>query len=39
VGSTNPDADSEDVGAGVLNIDPVVPEINFFYLWWRELFD
>lgn len=39
VGSTNPDDESEDVAAGVLVIDPVVPKINFFYLWWRELFN
>ena len=39
VGSTNPDDESEDVAAGVLVIDPVVPETNFFYLWWRELFN
>lgn len=37
VGSTNPDDESEDVAAGVLVIDPVVPDVNFFYLWWREL--
>ena len=39
VGSTNPDDESEDVAAGVLVIDPVVPDTNFFYLWWRELFN
>ncbi len=39
VGSTNPDDQSEDVAAGVLVIDPVVPDTNFFYLWWRELFN
>jgi hypothetical protein len=39
VGSTNPDDASEDVAAGVLVIDPVVPDTNFFYLWWRELFN
>jgi Tfp pilus tip-associated adhesin PilY1 len=39
IGSTNPDAQSEDVAAGVLVIDPIVPDVNFFYLWWRELFN
>jgi type IV pilus assembly protein PilY1 len=39
VGSTNPDDDSEDVAAGVVVIDPIVPDVNFFYLWWRELFN
>jgi hypothetical protein len=39
IGSTNPDDQSEDVSAGVLVIDPVVPDLNFFYLWWRELFN
>lgn len=39
VGSTNPADDSEDVAAGVVVIDPIVPDINFFYLWWRELFN
>ena len=39
VGSTNPDDDSEDVAAGILVIDPIVPDVNFFYLWWRELFN
>jgi len=35
VGSTNPDAFSESFGAGVVTIDPLVPPVNFFYLWWR----
>lgn len=39
IGSTNPDEESEDVAAGVLVIDPIVPDVNFFYLWWRELFN
>jgi type IV pilus assembly protein PilY1 len=39
IGSTNPDEESEDVAAGVLVINPVVPDVNFFYLWWRELFN
>lgn len=37
VGSTNPDVDSEEVSAGIVAIDPLAPQINFFYLWWREL--
>jgi type IV pilus assembly protein PilY1 len=37
VGSTNPDGFSESFGAGVVTIDPLVPPVNFFYLWWREI--
>ena len=37
VGSTNPDPNSEAFDAGVVTIDPLTPENNFFYLWWREL--
>jgi hypothetical protein len=37
VGSTNTDAISETFGAGVVTIDPLVPPINFYYLWWREV--
>jgi Tfp pilus tip-associated adhesin PilY1 len=37
IGSTNPEASSESVAAGVLAIDPYFPTLNFFYLWWREL--
>jgi hypothetical protein len=37
VGSTNPDPISESFEAGVVTIDPLVPPINFFYLWWREV--
>ena len=36
VGSTNPDDNSEDEGAGILAIDPTFPDINFFYLWWKD---
>jgi len=36
VGSTNPDENSQDVGAGILAFDPKFPSINFFYLWWNE---
>jgi type IV pilus assembly protein PilY1 len=37
VGSTIPDAISDSFGAGVVTLDPLVPPINFFYLWWREV--
>lgn len=37
VGSTNPEATSEETGAGIVAIDPLAPPINLFYLWWVEL--
>jgi len=37
VGSTNPDPNSEAFDAGVVSVDPLAPENNFFYMWWREL--
>jgi len=37
VGSTIPDANSESFHAGVVAVDPLMPPINFFYLWWREM--
>jgi Tfp pilus tip-associated adhesin PilY1 len=37
LGSTNPDADSKAVGAGIVRVDPLYPKRNFFYLWWREM--
>ena len=37
IGSTNPDAFSESFAAGVVTIDPLVPNRNFYYKWWREL--
>jgi len=37
VGSTNPLAGSESVEAGILGIDPLAPDLNFYYMWWREL--
>ncbi|UCF72748.1 MAG: hypothetical protein JSW35_11380 [Deltaproteobacteria bacterium] len=37
VGSTNPGAESEEVGAGIVAIDPLAPPRNIFYLWWIEL--
>jgi len=36
-GSTNPDAESEESGAGIVTIEPLAPPTNFFYLWWIEL--
>jgi type IV pilus assembly protein PilY1 len=37
VGSTNPLAGSESVEAGILGIEPLAPDLNFYYMWWREL--
>ena len=37
VGSTLPVAGSESMEAGILGIDPLGPDLNFYYLWWREL--
>jgi hypothetical protein len=37
VGSANPDANSQSFAAGVVTIDPLVPPVNFFYMWWREV--
>jgi len=37
VGSTNPDADSEEVGAGIIAVEPLAPPANLFYLWWIAL--
>jgi Tfp pilus tip-associated adhesin PilY1 len=37
VGSTNPDSSSESFAAGVVSVNPLMPNINFFYLWWREI--
>ena len=37
LGSTNPDAASNSIGAGIIAVDPLYPKHNFFYLWWREL--
>jgi Tfp pilus tip-associated adhesin PilY1 len=38
VGSTNPNAASQSIDAGIIGIDPLYPKRNFFYLWWREIF-
>jgi len=37
VGSTNPDAESEEVGAGIIAVEPLAPPANLFYLWWIAL--
>ena len=38
VGSANPDPASPSFGAGVRNINPLLPPINFFYKYWKEVF-
>ncbi len=37
VGSTIPVAGSESIEAGILGFDPLAPDLNFYYIWWREL--
>ena len=37
IGSTLPIAGSESIEAGILGIDPLAPDLNFYYIWWREL--
>jgi type IV pilus assembly protein PilY1 len=37
VGSTNPDGQSEEIGAGIKAVDPLAPSNNFFTSWWEEL--
>jgi type IV pilus assembly protein PilY1 len=39
VGSTNPNVSSKSVGAGIVALDPLYPPRNFFYLWWRQVFN
>ena len=39
VGSTNPDAMSQSFAAGVIAVNPLTPDVNFHYRWWRELFN
>jgi len=39
VGSTNPNADSDDTGAGITTFDPPSDKVNFILRWWRELFN
>jgi len=38
VGSSNPDPASPSTGAGIMNIQPLMPPINFFYKYWKEVF-
>jgi type IV pilus assembly protein PilY1 len=38
VGSEDPDAASPTTGAGVKIFDPLLPPINFFYKFWKEVF-
>ena len=38
VGISNPDTAGPRLAAGVKNIDPLLPPINFFYRYWREFF-
>ncbi|MEJ2656230.1 MAG: PilC/PilY family type IV pilus protein [Desulfobacterales bacterium] len=38
-GSANTDLSGPSFDAGVMNIDPLLPPINFFYKYWRELFE
>jgi hypothetical protein len=38
MGVTRPEANSESTGAGIIDINPLMPPRNFFYLWWRQLF-
>jgi len=37
IGSTLPIAGSESIEAGILGIDPLAPDLNFYYIWWRTL--
>ena len=37
VGSTNPNDLSYSFAAGVISIDPLAPDANFLYRWWRDL--
>ncbi len=37
VGSTIPVVGSDSFEAGIMDIDPLAPEFNFHYLWWRQL--
>jgi Tfp pilus tip-associated adhesin PilY1 len=36
VGSTIPVAGSDSIEAGIVGIEPLAPDLNFYYLWWRE---
>jgi type IV pilus assembly protein PilY1 len=35
-GSKNPDTAGPSLVAGVMNIDPLLPPVNFYYRYWRE---
>jgi hypothetical protein len=37
VGSTIPVVGSDSFEAGVMDIDPLAPELNFHYIWWRQM--
>jgi len=39
IGSTTPDALSELTEAGIIAMDPLAALKNFFYIWWREIFN
>jgi type IV pilus assembly protein PilY1 len=39
VGSTNPEINSKSLDAGVVTIDPLTLARNFYYLYWRQLFN
>ena len=38
MGSAKPDTADPSLGAGVKTIDPLLPPVNFFYRFWREIF-
>ncbi len=39
VGSTSASDDSDSTGAGAIGLDPNAPDHNWFYVWWKGLFD
>jgi hypothetical protein len=39
VGSTNPEVNSRSLDAGVVTIDPLTLNRNFYYIYWRQLFN
>ncbi len=39
IGSTTPEALSESTEAGIIAMDPLAALKNFFYIWWREIFN
>jgi hypothetical protein len=38
IGSTTPEATSEVLDAGIVQINPLAPSKNFYLKWWRQLF-